>query len=147
MIGRALGLTMGLAGLVAGCAAVPSAEEREARLAAEIEARQGEQIDRICFSRSIDSWREFGDDDVLVREGVNDWYRLELSGTCDPGLALTTIGLRTSGGSSCLHRGDRVVTNTNGFPGRCFITAIYEWDEAAAFAWPVTEDEASAEES
>lgn len=121
------------AAAVAACGTTQSYQEREAALAAEAAARQGEEVNQICFSQSINGWREFGDDAILLRKGVNDWYKLDLSGTCEPDWAMNAIALHGFGASSCLSRGDRVTTPDapGSFSGSCFITRIYEWDEDA----------------
>lgn len=113
-----------------------AAEAREeARFAEEIAARQGERVDRICFTRSINGWREFGEDAVLLRKGVDDWYKLDLSGVCDPEWAINAIAVKTRpAGSSCVSRGDEIKTFDQPIDGTCFITAIYEWNEDAEIA-------------
>ncbi len=125
--------------LVASCAVTPEqAAEREAREAAfqaELDAGRGESVSRICFTRSIDSYRALDDDNLLLRSGVNEWHLLELAGSCRPDWAFNAIGVQTRGASSCLSRGDAIITEDNGLGGRCLISRIYEWDEDAADAY------------
>jgi len=103
--------------------------------------RQGEQVRSICFARSIDNFRTIkGEDDVvLLEKGVNDWYRVELSGACGYRhlrfAQAISIDSRPSGG--CVRRGDILVFHDSAFGGRdrfkrrCFISDIYEWDPDA----------------
>lgn len=98
---------------------------------AEPDVRQGEEVDRICFSSQIRNWRELDRKSVIVEKGVRDEYKLELIGTCDPSNAFMSIGLVSRGGMSCLSRGDRLVTDDS-FGGSCSIRRIYEWHEDAA---------------
>jgi hypothetical protein len=118
-----------------GVAACQTEEERaasEAELQQLIAARQGAEVDRICFSQQINGWSPLGRDAVLIRKSVNDWYKLSLSGTCQPEWAFNTIAIRSRPtGSSCLTRGDRLTTDDRTVPGVCFIDAIHEWDEDA----------------
>ncbi len=137
---RVLGI--GLCALIVGLSGCATPEERaaqraeaEAKEAAEIAVRQGERVNRICFNRSVNGWREFGRKSLLLRRGVNEWYKLDLAGTCDPEWAFNAIGVRTFPGSSCISRGDDIVTRDAGFTGTCKIMAIYEWDEEAEFSW------------
>jgi Family of unknown function (DUF6491) len=118
--------------LTAACAYTPQKPGDQAAIDAQIAARQGKEVDNICFTRDIHGWRELGDHAVLVEKGVNDWYKLDLTGTCRPDWAFNTIALRTRpSGSLCLTRGDTVATYT--LPGgeTCFINAIHQWDEKA----------------
>lgn len=120
------------AALLAGCQTSEEYAEAESRLEAEIAAKQGERVDRICFTRSVRGWRELGDDAVLLRRGVNDWYQVNLSGTCQPEWAFNAIAVRTRpAGSSCISRGDRIDTPDAPISGSCLITEIYEWNEDA----------------
>jgi len=115
---------------LAGCQTAGDRTERQERLEAEIAARQGAEVDRICFARSVNGWRSLGRDALLLREGVSDWYKVDLAGTCDPEWAFNAIGLETRpAGSSCLSRGDHISTPDAPIGGRCVITAIHEWDE------------------
>lgn len=120
------------AATLAGCQTAEDYAEREARLQAEIDARQGPEASQVCFTRSINGWRALGDDAVLVRARVDDWYKLDLAGTCDPEMAFNAIALETRpAGSSCVSRGDRISTPDAPVGGQCVITRIHEWDEEA----------------
>ncbi len=129
----------GAAILMAGACQSPTGERAE-MAEGEVDVRQGEEVSQVCFSRQIRSWSELGRDSVLIEKGVNDHYKLDLIGTCDPQNAFTSIGLVSRGASSCLSRGDRLVTDDS-FGGSCSIMRIYEWNEDA------DEEEAEAEAS
>lgn len=97
---------------------------------AEPDPRQGEEVSQICFNGQIRNWRELDRKSVIVEKNHNTEYKLELIGTCDPTQAFTTVGLVTRGASSCLSRGDRLITDED-FGGSCSIRRIYEWNEDA----------------
>ncbi|MBT8471583.1 MAG: hypothetical protein KJN99_03200 [Marinicaulis sp.] len=98
--------------------------------------RVGEKVDRICFGRSIDGFKEADGYKraVLVEQGVNDWFLLKLIGACssrDFGFA-HKIGIESRPAGGCVRRGDAIlVESTPGFVNRCSISAIYEWDDDA----------------
>lgn len=120
------------AAVLAGCQTAEEYAAAESRLQSEIAAKQGQRVDRLCFTRSINGWRELGKKAVLIEKGVNDWYKLDLLGTCQPEWAFNAIALKTRpAGSSCLSRGDEIATFDQPIDGDCVITAIYEWDEDA----------------
>lgn len=129
-------LAAGSALAIASCTSTPDpdAPTREDEVAAKIAARQGDRVDRICFTQSINSWSPLGDDAVILRRSVSDYYQLDLGGVCDVDWATFRIGIR-SRGSSCLRRGDKIQTFDGPFAGSCLITAIYEWDNDA----PITD--------
>lgn len=120
------------AAVLAGCQTSENYAEREDALQAEIAARQGAEVNQICFMRNINGWRELGDNALLVREGIDDWYKLDLAGTCDPEWAFNAISIETRpAASSCLTRGDHISTPDASFTGRCVITGIHEWNADA----------------
>ena len=88
------------------------------------DVRQGEEVKQICFASSIKGQRR----SVILTKGVNDEFKVDLSGVCDVSQAMMKIGTR-SRGSSCLTRGDDILVD-NGFSGvdRCMITKIYIWN-------------------
>ncbi len=121
---------------LAGCAATDDQETKQGSraeaLEAEIKAKQGEPVRRVCFTRSINGWRALGRKSLLLSKGVNDWYKLDLVGTCDPKWAFDTIAIQTRpAGASCLTRGDRIATPDRAVSGNCVITDIYRWDDKA----------------
>ena len=96
-----------------------------------VDPRQGEKVNQVCFAGSISGWRENGRRSILINRGVNDWYKLDLAGACDPDWAFGSIGLETWAGSGCISRGDKIHTNDSNIPGTCVITGIYKWNEDA----------------
>lgn len=113
--------------------------------------RRGEEVGRICFARNIDNFR-FVDGHrnvVLLEEGINDWYLVELLGACaNSSLRFSqSIAIDTRPGGGCLNQGDRLIfsdsfrfnpRDLSSFR-RCLVGDIYEWDEDAL-------DEASEDE-
>jgi hypothetical protein len=119
--------------LLAACATSPEQEaaraEAQALIDAEITARQGEAVTRVC-PRGSDSWKALGDD-VILLEAHGKWYMAELSGTCNPDSARAALVTRGASASSCLSRGDDIFTGRPRSGERCVITALYEWNEEA----------------
>lgn len=98
--------------------------------------RLGPEVDRICFQRNINGWRELKgvDNVVLLETGVNNWHRVELAGGCRASLFrfAETIGIESRPGGGCVSRGDVIIVGqTGGFVHRCIITKINLWDEKA----------------
>lgn len=108
----------------------------------EADPRLGEQVDRICFARTIDNFEviEGEDDAVLLEAGVNDWYKATLIGACNyrqlkwaQGVALDS---RPGGG--CVTPGDQLIFSRSAFGDfsfpnttRCVIDDIYRWNPDA----------------
>ena len=138
-------LTASIAG--AAMMSVAFAEHHESGEAMDVDPRLGEETNRICFASTINGWRSVkGEDDVVLLErGVNDWYRVELSGGCDERIlrSALAIGIDSRPGGGCVTRGDTIIVEDSpGFSRRCMITRIYKWDEDA-----VLEDDKPADES
>lgn len=133
--------------LLAACATTPEQQAARAaeaaRINAEIAARQGEAVNSVC-ARSSDGWRALRDD-VLLLEARGDWYMLELAGACNPEAAFSAIVTRSRSGSSCLGRGDVILTGRPRRGERCTITAIHQWDEAAEVTLPAASQSAQPE--
>lgn len=134
-----LGVLAFAGGALIGAAALANEKSDEAGA----DPRIGEEVNRICFARTIDSWRSIkGDDAVLLRSGVRDWYRVEFAGACrerDFRFA-NAIALETRPGGGCVGRGDVVIVRSPGdFQNRCFITRMNKWDPDAAA--PESEEE------
>lgn len=123
-----------VAAALAACQTTEDAREQDQLARAAIAAKQGEQVNRICFASSINSWREFGSDAVLLRKGANDWYKLDLSGACDPEGAFNSIAVITRPAGGCVSRGDEIGTFDQTIGGACLITEIHEWNEDARMA-------------
>lgn len=115
--------------LLAGCA-TPPADIADAKP----DPRQGEEVKNICFAQQIRNWRALDNRSVLVEARMNDEYKLELLGTCNPRDAFLNIGLVSRGGSSCLSTGDQLVTDARYNDGSCSIRRIYRWNEDASRA-------------
>ncbi len=118
----------------AACQATP--EQQAARATADpetqalIAARQGAEVDRLCFTNTINGWSELSRSAILLEQGVNEWYKVDLTGTCQPEWAFNAIGIVSRpAGSSCLSKGDRLITDDDTIPGVCYVDRIYEWDE------------------
>ncbi len=122
---------------LAACSSTPadSADEDAWRT----DARLGERVDRICFKRSVDSFRENTRRTLIVERGVNDEYLIETNGACYDLKNAQSLSFDTFGGSSCITRGDNIYAYDSAFgpdrtdvPNiRCPISAIYKWDEEA----------------
>ena len=117
----------GSAGCTMSQAQKDAYEKERVQRTAEIAARQGPPVNRVCPRRS-DGWKPFGNGAFLL-EADGQWYRVELTGTCDPEGAFAGIATR-GGPSSCLHRGDAILTSRPRDRERCTITAIYSWNAA-----------------
>lgn len=125
----------GAAGMCAAALASGAFAQKDAEKSAN--PALGEEVDRICFASTINGWRSVkGEDDVVLLErGVNDWYRVELTGGCNESLfrSALTIGIDSRPGGGCVSRGDVIIVkDTPGFTRRCMITRMYKWDEKAA---------------
>ena len=101
-----------------------------------VDKRIGEEVNRICFPRNINGWKTVDGEDnvVLLEEGVNDWYRVEVSGACSERVFrfAHVIGLESRPAGGCLRRGDVIlVEDTSRFARRCYIKRIYQWDDDA----------------
>ena len=114
------------AALLAGCA-TPPVDTADAKP----DPRQGEEVNNICFAQQIRNWRENDNRSVIVEARLNDEYKLELIGTCNPRDAFLNIGLVSRGGSSCLSTGDKLVTDARYNDGSCSIRRIYRWNKDA----------------
>lgn len=122
--------------LLAACATAPSDTPKGAAKFAD-DPRLGAQVGKICFNRSIDGFSRNDRDTVVVREGVNDHYLIEVRGACTNLRHAQSIGIDSS--LSCVTRSDALIVSTSAFtlndpvqrPERCLISAIYEWDEDA----------------
>ena len=123
--------------MVAACTSAPDEQAADADWMTD--ARLGEQVDRICFSSSIDNFRAPSRDTVIVEKGVNDEYLIQTFGNCYNLRNAQALSLDTFGGSSCLSKGDAIFAYDSVFgpdktdigPVRCPIKAIYEWNEDA----------------
>lgn len=95
-----------------------------------IDPRQGEEVNQICFNRTMDSWSPLEGENkaLLVYDSRNDPYKLDLIGTCDPEWAMMRIATISRGASNCLSRGDKVITDADmDRHDSCTIMRIYKW--------------------
>jgi len=117
--------------LLAGCASTGKPE-----IPLGSDPRIGAEVRQVCFARNIDSWSDVDNDRnaVIIKMRSRDYYKLKISGGCDPQWAISTIAVITRGGS-CYTRGDRIKTDADpsqGYGSSCVITAINKWDPDAA---------------
>lgn len=101
------------------------------------DVRVGEEVDKICFTRGIDSFSEEKRNSVVLRRGVNDEY-LVVTRSC-PNLDMAQ-SLRLDSTLGCLRRQDSIRVYQSAFGpsdadrfafNRCQIDAIYKWDDDA----------------
>lgn len=118
--------------LVAGCAT----REEKVVIPLDSDPRIGEEVNQVCFARTIDSWSDVDNDRnaVILKMHNRDYYKLKISPGCDPQWAMSTIAVISRGGSNCYSRGDRVKTDADAFRGfktACLITGINKWNPEA----------------
>ena len=99
--------------------------------------RVGAEVPQVCFTNSISSWSDVDNDKnaVIIKVYNRDYYKLSVSGGCDPQWARSHIAIIRRGGSNCLIRGDRIKTDADPFRGygsACIIRSINKWDPDAA---------------
>jgi len=124
-------LVMALPMWLASCAS----QEEMAMVQPDNDPRVGDEVKKVCFARNIDSWNDVDNDRnaVILKMKNRDYYKLKLSGGCDPQWAMMNLAVITRG-SSCYSRGDRVKTDGDPFRGygsACVITQINKWDPEA----------------
>ncbi len=98
--------------------------------------RIGKQVNRICFPRNINGWKPVKGEDnvVLLEKGVNNWFRVEVSGACRESTFrfAHVIGIESRPAGGCLRRGDIILVEDGAnFTQRCHVRRIYEWDDNA----------------
>lgn len=100
--------------------------------------RLGEEVSRMCFVSSIDSFSDNTDDTVVLEVSPNKRYLVEVSGGCSVLDSAQSIAVDAH--SSCATKGDYLIvsdsafglSNSSGFgPDRCLIKSIHEWNEDA----------------
>ncbi|MAY55297.1 MAG: hypothetical protein CMQ46_11850 [Gammaproteobacteria bacterium] len=85
----------------------------------------GEEVNSICFSRNIDSWREHSATSVILRANIDEYYLVDLVGACQPSEAFATISVESRTGV-CLSPGDRIGFDNDRAPA-CSISEIHRW--------------------
>ncbi|RAN34290.1 DUF6491 family protein [Hyphomonas pacifica] len=124
--------------LLAACASTPAGEETPRGVAKYADdPRLGEEVDRICFASSIDSFGNNTRDTLTVREG-RDHYLIEVMGVCTNLDDAMRIGLDSTG--SCLRDMDAIIVSTQIMGGRdgspfdtqrCTVKSIHKWNPDA----------------
>ena len=104
--------------VLAGCASSRSESEIANGVA-------GDTVQSICFTRNINSWQPYSSDSLIVRRGLNDYFRLVLAGSCELDRAFNAVAIQSRDGI-CLSVGDRVNIPED-FGGSCTITHIENW--------------------
>lgn len=132
-------ISLSIAALVAlgACATDGQSTRNEAIAETLADVRVGEKVDRICFTRGIDSFSEEKRNSVVLRRGVKDEY-LVITRGC-PYLDMAQ-SLRLDSSSGCLRRLDNIRVYQSAFGpsdadrfafDRCQIDAIYKWNDDA----------------
>lgn len=130
-----------IAPLIAGCASTYDSADKEPRGAAKFadDPRLGEQVDKICFAGTINSFSAETRDTVVLRANANDYYLVEVTGGCTSLRDAERVGIDPRGGS-CLRKSDFLIVSENLLgsgdqvgldPQRCMINSIYKWDKNA----------------
>lgn len=100
--------------------------------------RLGEEVSRMCFTSSVDSFSNATDDTIVLEVSPTRNYLVEVSRACSRLDAAQSVALSSS--SSCATKGDRLLVSDSAFglkqssgfgPDSCLIKAIYEWDKNA----------------
>lgn len=134
------------AAAITGCASAGDSKKQ----AVVADHRLGEEVNSICFGRSINGWRHVDEDGaVLLEKGVNDWYYVKVSKSCrarDFNFA-QTIGIESSPAGGCVTRGDVILVDNGAYVDRCFIRDIYEWDEDAPASEQAIDEEGGSGDS
>lgn len=101
--------------------------------------RLGERVDKVCFTRGIDSFSDNTQDTVVLRRGPRDEYLVTTSGFCAHLDYAQSVGLRSR--TSCLRDTDQIYVSSGMAFGSqnahlknqsCFVDEIYKWDSKAA---------------
>lgn len=132
-------LSLSIAALMAlGACATDGQSSRSDAIAETLaDVRVGEEVDRICFTRGIDSFSEEKRNSVVLRRGVNDEYLVLTRSCINLDMAQS---LRLDGSGGCLRRLDSIRVYQSAFGptdadrfvfDRCQIDAIYKWDDDA----------------
>jgi hypothetical protein len=132
-----------------GCATDGHSPRSDAIAETLADARVGEEVDKICFTRGIDSFSEEKRNSVVLRRGVNDEYLVVTRSCTNLDMAQS---LRLDSALGCLRRQDYIRVYQSAFGpsdadrfafDRCQIDAIYKWDDDALE--DVVDDEPDAE--
>lgn len=100
--------------------------------------RLGEEVSRMCFTSSIDSFSNATDDTVVLEVSPRKSYLVEVTRACSRLESAQSVALSSK--SSCATKGDRLLVSDSAFglrqssgigPEKCLIKSIYEWNEDA----------------
>ena len=128
-----------LIALTAACATPTEAESRQRGVVQfDGDPRLGEEVRRVCFASSIDSFSNPTRETVIIDLSPTRSYLVETFGSCFDLDNAQSIGLAARTG--CLSKGDTLIAsdsafglrNSSGFgPSRCVVKALYDWDPKA----------------
>ena len=122
-----------ISALLSACATKDNAREK---VSLDNDPRIGDKVSQVCFVSNIRGWKPVDNDrnSVVVTMNNRNEYKLKLSGSCDPNLAMMSMAIIPRGGSNCFQRGDKVKTDgdlSKGFGSGCTIMSINKWDPDA----------------
>ncbi len=111
---------------LSACATTDTAEQQPKK----IDPRQGDEVNRVCLNRNSNGWSALPDEkkSLIVYDSRHNSFKLDMIGTCDTQWAMLRIATISRTASSCLSRGDKVVTDAdmNRYDS-CTIMKIYKW--------------------
>lgn len=121
---------------LAACASTESNQGRDAQITELLsDPRVGEEVNSVCFRRNIDRFSDATDYSVVIGKGVNDKY-LVLTRVCSDLEFAQSLAVESN--SSCLREQDYIRVFRSAFGpseldtgafNRCFVDAIYEWND------------------
>lgn len=99
--------------------------------------RLGEEVNRICFNRNIDSFQNATRDTIVLSSNPNRQYIVEVRPGCIGLQNARSVAVDTT--LTCITQGDFLLVSRSSFSlndgdsstGRCFINAMHEWDRRA----------------
>ena len=88
----------------------------------------GEEVSSVCFNRQLNNWQPLSRNAIVIERGMNEYYRLTLSGACDATRSGLTLATESRSGI-CLDSGDEVDFSGD-FAPSCLINSIHAWTPA-----------------
>lgn len=119
------GFTIILTALLASCTSTDEGPATEGGLTDSRHGVAGDEVASICFNREISSWQELTRDSIVLERGLDDYYRVELAGPCEPRDAFLSLRVESRDGI-CLGTGDEIDFPDDNAPS-CTIRRINEW--------------------
>ena len=128
-------------GGISACATSADANKPRGIAAFKGDPALGEEVDRICFNRSIRGFGDTTNRTVVLTRGVREQYIVEVSGACRDLKFAQSVGIDSR--SSCITRGDYLLVSGSAFslddgtgmgPNRCLIQKMHKWDSKAEAA-------------